>query len=327
MQAQLSMAVGVSLAAQMRRRLFGLAPDEASFARRGFHAKDETARRRLEDVGRTFLVGYQAALEEDEADALARRLAQVPCETRGFAFEGAAMALSLLDLITPWKRDRWQSFTAGVGDPHIYMMHVGRGWALARLRWPVGRHLKRLDPLLGWLAVDGYGFHEGYFKWRRYVDGHALPPRLKNYERRVFDQGLGRSIWFVRGADAAAVVETLRGFEPARRPDLWSGVGLACTYAGGANREAMELLLAAAGEHRQQLAQGAAFAAKTRERAGNLNANTEEACRVFCGRTATEAAAVTDLALVGLSDAGPLPSYEVWRRRIQAELTQEVAAV
>jgi enediyne biosynthesis protein E3 len=327
MQAQLSTAVGASLAARTRRRFFGLAPEEASFARRGFRAKDEMARHRLEAIGRTFLLGYQAALEEDEADSLARRLTQVPHDARGFAFEGAAMALSLLDLVTPWERGRWQTFTAGAGKPHTYMMHVGLGWALARLRRPVGRHLNRLDPLLGWLTVDGYGFHEGYFKWRHYVEGHALPARLKGYERRVFDQGLGRSIWFVRGADAAAVAETLNGFDPARRPDLWSGVGLACAYAGGAGRQAMEGLRAAAGEYRPQLAQGAAFAAKTRERAGNPNANAEEACRIFCGRTAAEAAAVTDAALAGLRAEGALPSYEVWRRRIQAALTQEVAGV
>ena len=51
------------------------------------------------------------------------------------------------------------------------MMHVGLGWALARLRRSVTPYLAQLDPLLGWLAVDGYGFHEGYFDWPRYVEG------------------------------------------------------------------------------------------------------------------------------------------------------------
>ena len=58
-----------------------------------------------------------------------------------------------------------RSFLAGPGAAHTYMVHVGAGWALAQLRRRVDRALARLDPLLGWLAVDGYGFHQGYFRW------------------------------------------------------------------------------------------------------------------------------------------------------------------
>ncbi len=327
MQAQLLTATNSSFLAQARRRVFGLAAHEASFARRGFHAGDEAARRHLERVGESFLLGYNAALEADAPDKLAHRLALVPGEFGGFAFEGAAMALALLDLITPWKRDRWRGFTDSFGQAHIYMMHVGLGWALARLRRRGAHHLTRLDPLLGWLAIDGYGFHEGYFNWRRYVAQRAAPTRLDGYARRVFDQGLGRSIWFVQGADVSVIAETVGGFEAARRADLWSGVGLACAYAGGVGREAVLFLQAAAGEYRPQLAQGAAFAAKTRLRAGNVNAYTEAACRVLCACTVGAAAAVTDAALADLRAEGALPAYEVWRRRIQTEFSREVIRV
>lgn len=323
-----STAGKVSLPARLRRCFFGLSPKEASFARRGFHAADEAARRHLEFIGETFLLGYHAALEERDSEALARRLTRVPGEFQGFAFEGAAMALALLDLLTPWRRDRWRSFHENFGRSHVYMMHVGLGWALARLRRPAAGRLARLDPLLGWLAVDGYGFHEGYFHWRRYVaQRRAAPARPDHYARRVFDQGLGRSIWFVKGADVAAVAGTLRAFEPARRPDLWSGVGLACAYAGGVGRDEMERLRAAAGAHRAELAQGAAFAAKTRLRAGTVNAGTAAACQVFCACSAEEAAAVTDAALEGLRAEGTLPAYEVWRRRIQTTFAREVVKV
>ena len=124
------------------------------------------------------------------------------------------------------------------------MMHVGLGWALARLRRSVTPYLARLDPLLGWLVVDGYGFHEGYFDWPRYIERRAIPSRLNGYERRVFDQGLGRSLWFVKGADVAAVASAIDTFPSARRDDLWSGVGLACAYAGGCGRAAIESLRA-----------------------------------------------------------------------------------
>jgi hypothetical protein len=307
----------ISLLGQARRRFLGISPTEVSFSRRGFIANEDGARQRLEQIGITFLTGYHAALEETVFVPLAHRLATVESEFRGFAFEGAAMALALLDYITPWRRDRWRTFTEGVAAPHIYMVHVGLGWALARFRRRVTPHLARLDPVLGWLAVDGYGFHEGFFNWPRYIERQVIPTRLNAYERRVFDQGLGRSMWFVKGADVAAVTNTIDLFPAVRRDDLWSGVGLACAYAGGCDRAAIESLRTAAGEHLNALAQGVAFAAKTRQRAANLNSHTETVCRVICGHSADEAAAITDSALEDLREKNGLPAYEVWRRRIQ----------
>ena len=313
----------VSLLGQARRRFLGLSTTEASFARRGFSAREETARLRLEQIGVTFLSGYHAALEENGFVPLARRLATVEAELRGFAFEGAAMGLALLDCFTPWRKERWRTFTEGLAAPHIYMMHVGFGWALARLRRSVTPYLARLDPVLGWLVVDGYGFHEGYFSWRTYTEGRELPARLENYERRVFDQGLGRSIWFVKGADIAAVASAINTFPATRRDDLWSGVGLACAYAGGCGRVAMESLRVVADKHVPALAQGVAFAAKTRQRAANLNSHTETVCRLIWGHSAEATAAITDTALEDLHAEGELPAYEVWRRRIQNKFAWE----
>jgi enediyne biosynthesis protein E3 len=307
----------VSLLGRARKRVLGLSPAEASFAKRGFVAGEEKARQRLEKIGVTFLSGYHAALEETAFVQLAHRLATVEPDLRGFAFEGAAMGLALLDCFTPWQTNRWRTFTERLATPHIYMMHVGLGWALARLRRGVTSHLARLDPLRGWLVVDGYGFHEGYFGWPQYIERQASPARLDGYERRAFDQGLGRSIWFVKGANVAAVARAIDAFPPARRDDLWSGVGLACAYAGGCDRTAVELLRAAANEHLPALAQGVAFAAKTRQCAANLNAHTETVCRLIWGESAAETAAITDAALKDLREEDGLPAYEVWRRRIQ----------
>jgi hypothetical protein len=312
----------VSLLGQARRRFLGLSTTEASFAKRGFLAGEENARRRLEQIGITFLSGYHAALEETGFTQLARRLSAVERDFRGFAFEGAAMGLGLLDCFTPWRKDRWRTFVEGIAQPHVYMMHVGLGWALARLRRSVTSHLVQLDPLLGWLTVDGYGFHEGYFAWPRYIERREIPSRLNAYERRVFDQGLGRSIWFVKGADVAAVVSTVNNFPSARRHDMWSGLGLACAYAGGSDRAAIESLRAAANEHLPALAQGVAFAAKTRQRAANLNPHTENVCRLIWGNTAEETAAITDAALEDLREENGLPAYEVWRCRIQENFVQ-----
>jgi hypothetical protein len=167
------------------------------------------------------------------------------------------------------------------------------------------------------LAVDGYGFHEGYFHWRRFIAGGPVPPRLLGYECRVFDQGLGRSLWFVCGADVHALAEVIAHFSPRRRPDLWSGAGLACAYAGGVTGQSIRLMAQGSDLFRSHLAQGVAFAAKARERAGNPAEHTELACQIICGLSAHDTARVTDAALQSLIPEGSDPAYEVWRRRIQ----------
>jgi hypothetical protein len=303
----------------------GIAPDETTFARRGFRGGTPEVRLHLERVGQTFLEGYHLALEEAEPEALTRQLdAAVEREWRGFAFEGAAMALALLDHLTPWRRNRWQTFVQGPGSAHVYMVHVGLGWVVARLPWlrrNVERTTARLDRLVRWLVVEGYGFHEGYFHWPQSVTAQAVPPPLSGYKRRVFDQGLGRSLWFVEGADVVNLPATIASFAHERQADLWSGVGLACAYAGGIEEAALKTLWEAAGPFQPQLGQGAAFAAKARQRAGNPAPHTELACAVLCGSSADVAAGLTDAALDNLPADELEPAFEIWRRRIQAHLT------
>jgi len=306
-----------ALLGSLRRLLFGISAEETKFARRGFRGGEGSARAHLEQVGPAFAHGYHAALRDDDFAVLVPKLNELPPEWRGFAFEGAAMGLALLDALTLWRGRRVQNFLRGSGDAHAYMVHVGVGWVLAR--WPGNpeRVLNRMEPLLRWLALDGYGFHEGFFHWPRYIDGQPAPRRLQGYSRRAFDQGFGRSLWFVDGADVELVPRSIARFPVERQADLWSGAGLAATYAGGVGAAALQALREAAGDYRSQLAQGAAFAAKARQRAGNITGHTEMAAEVLCGLSAPQAAQVTDEALENLPANATEPAYEIWRCRIQ----------
>jgi hypothetical protein len=309
---------------RIARRLFGIAPGETSFERRGFRWDSEAIRQRLEGVAGRFVEGYHAALEEVTAEAVAARLGAIPAEVSGFAYEGAGMALALLDTLTPWRRDRLDAFLGGPAAPHNYLVNVGAGWILARLPLSPERLRARLDPLLGWLALDGYGFHEGFFHPERTVARHEVPAKVRGYARRAFDQGIGRSLWFVEGAGPERLKTTISSFPdgPAgRQGDLWSGVGLACAYAGGRDRAAVEEIRRHAGEHAPQLAQGIAFAAEARRRAGNLAPQTGLACEVVWGLDAVQVADLAVRASEGLRTDGEEPAYEVWRRRIREQLT------
>jgi len=229
------------------------------------------------------------------------------------------MALFLLDHLGLSRRT-FSSFLTGPGETHSYMLHVGAGWAIARLPWLRMRGpavLASLDPVLRWLAADGWGFHEGYFHWPAAIRKHAVPRSLNGYALRAFDQGLGRSLWFVEGIDPERVASTISRFPAHRHQDLWAGVGLACAYAGGAEPAALARVAELAGEHASATAQGAAFAAEARNRAGNPAAHCDLACRTLCGISAEDAASVARQARIDLPPDGTTPSYEVWRTRLQ----------
>ncbi|MEY2409115.1 MAG: enediyne biosynthesis protein [Verrucomicrobiota bacterium] len=297
--------------------LFGISPVQTTAARRGFRVAAPAKRERMETVGRHFLTGYHAALEDDRLDSLVPRLEKIESAWRGFAYEGAAMGLALLDWLNPWNRRRISAFLDDAGDDHAYMVHVGAGWVLARVPGNVEKFLSRFDPLLRWLIADGYGFHEGFFRAPRYLAGQPAPARLRGYARRAFDQGLGRSLWFIEGGEVTAITKDIAGLSADRRGDLWSGVGLAAVYAGEADLDELKSLRDAAGTCLPQLAQGAAFAAKARSRARNLSTYQEMACRILCDMSAVDAARLTDEALENLPVSEELPAFEIWRRRIQ----------
>ena len=305
---------------KLRRRLLGISAAETTFSRRGFHSVDDAARSALEQVGREFVRGYQAALEENDLAQVVARLELVAPVSRGFAYEGAAMAFALIDGLIPWRRSRIGEFLNGPAARHRYMVHVGVGWAMARL--PRAGRLDSsppLDPLLRWLVFDGFGFHQAYFHPRPVVDHHQASRFDGSYAARAVDQGIGRALWFVNGADPERIATVTASFPSGRRPDLWSGIGLAATYAGGVGQAGLEALRDAAGPYLPHAAQGAAFAAKARLHADNPTPHTDHSTRILCGISARRAAAITDQALQGLPATATetVPRYELWRQRIQ----------
>ncbi|HEX5594957.1 MAG TPA: DUF1702 family protein [Micromonosporaceae bacterium] len=302
-----------------------LTPDisETRLVTRGFHIKNESASQLLETVGVSFLSGFRYAAGARTPSDAENQLETVDREFRGFAYEGAAMALGIMNGLRLTQGRAVERFLTGRADRHVYMVYIGAGWALARLprwRWQV---VLPAAPLLGWLALDGYGFHQAYFHTKRYVHGQYQDESLRwpadrtgRYANRVVDQGIGRALWFVEGADPDRVVRSIERFAPHRRADLFSGAGLAATYAGGATEAELEAFWDRAGSYRPNVAQGCAFAAKARVRAGLVTPHTPIATSVFCGTSPERAAAVTDDAMRDLPNDGPEPGYELWRQRI-----------
>nr|WP_239486008.1 MULTISPECIES: DUF1702 family protein [Micromonospora] len=311
---------------RLRRRIITPSSSETKVDVRGFHRKNPAAVELLETVGESFLTGYAAAAEARTPADAEPALETVRPQFRGFAYEGAAMALAVLDALPGGRSDRVQTFLAGRGADHVYMAYVGVGWAMARLprfRWS---KLYAPDPLLRWLVLDGYGFHQAYFHTRRYVHEQyqeqdfpwpADGPRW--YARRAIDQGIGRAMWFVGGTDAGVVADLIDRFPAERRSDLYGGAGLAATYAGGADADELRLFLDRAGKHRAEVAQGSAFAATARLTAGLETPHTGLATSVLAGATPVEANRICDEQRP-TGDSPLEPGYEIWRRAIADEL-------
>ena len=287
---------------------------QADFGLRRFRLRPGPAREVLESAARAFLTGLNAPL-----DAVGERVAGLEPELRGFAFEGAGMGCALRDLLIPVGRGRVAALLGGPGAEYPHLVHVGIGWAYARLRLrpvrPAGA-----DPLLRWLAWDGYGFHQGFFRTDWAVGRQRAEYRLGGEARRVRDQGLGRALWFCECAEPEGVALRIAEFPFGRQADLWSGIGLAATYAGGADAGELARLADLSGTFRAHLAQGCAFACAARRVSGIVPAHTDKAAEVLAGATASAAADWTDEALAVL---GPRPStiadYQRWRAEIRQQ--------
>ena len=278
-----------------------------------------------------FLAGYAHAAEAGQAEEAADGLQTVPRAFRGFAYEGAGMGFAVRDAIGPRRRHMTADLIDGQGADHVYMIYVGVGWALGRLpRALWGRMTDSLpDPVLRWLVLDGYGFHQAYFHTEKYVNQRFTPIDFPwpqegppAYANRVIDQGIGRAMWFVHGADPHRLADAVDSFPQERRADLYSGSALAVTYAGGLDEAELLVFKQRARPYAAQIAQASAFAATARVRAGNQTPHTVLATEVLCGVTPEEAARVCLAAFPDPAErtAAGEPAFEVWRQRIGVAL-------
>jgi hypothetical protein len=311
----------------LRRRILTPSMSETKLSTRGFHVKSDEARNILETVGEKFLTGYAYAAEARRPADVVPLLEQLPLRFRGFAYEGASMGFAVRDGLPFGSNHNVSEWYQGRGGHHVYMANIGVGWAMARVprfRWSV---LQSSDRLLRWLVLDGYGFHQAFFQTKKYVHERFQEPAFPwpvgsphPYANRAIDQGIGRAMWFVGGTDPDVVADMIDKFPDTRHADLYSGAGLAATYAGGVDENELRTFWDRAGDHRPLVAQGAAFAATTRVQTGLMVPHTELATKILCGINVDEATEICDRTRPAepVQD-GDTPEYELWRQRVADE--------
>ncbi len=288
-------------------RQFVLAPklSDVTFAERGFPGAGGPATEQLEAIPQAVVCGFEWGIAGRDLWDVERRLELVEPEQRGFAYEGAAMAFAVRDAMAGGKGTRTRELLLGPGAPHVLLTYIGIGFAMARLPRPLWRNIipdltgSRYYPTMTWLAVDGYGFDLAYFHTARYVDEQRVPPTYPwegspDYFPRAVDQGIGRALWFINGADPAAVAAAVDRFAEERRADLWSGVGLAATFAGGCSAAGLAEVREAAGEHAPELGVGVVFAITAREFAGHVPEHSALAAEHLAGLSVSDAVTIAD---------------------------------
>src|SRR5258705_5108304 len=116
-----------------RRLAFGTPLRVALLFHRADRGGGEEVRHALDGALRAFSDAYTMALDDDDADRLSLRLARMSDVVRGFAYEGAGAALTVLDRFLPAPRPRFDALLRGPGEGFAVLLLVGSGLALARL--------------------------------------------------------------------------------------------------------------------------------------------------------------------------------------------------
>lgn len=295
------------------KRFLLLAPSEASFEKRRFRSSRDDQRLLLESIGQTFIAAYNAALAASSLSDIVAHVERVSPSDRGFAAEGASMGVAIADAFRP----AWLPEFINALQPFNYLIHVGAGWAIARIRWRRKAILASLDPTHRWLALDGLGFHDTYFEHESVVTGWRR--ERVGYAAKAYDQGVGRALWFVFGGSGTEAARCINALPSARQSDLWAGLGLAMAYAGQAAEPEIVATLGGARSDRRHLLQGIAFACEARALGQFTPQHTELVARIATGRSADNLATVVRSARVdaeAASCADDVPAYERWRELV-----------
>jgi enediyne biosynthesis protein E3 len=277
----------------------------------------------LKHTAQIFQRGFVSALKERSITLETARAAVSDNRQIGVFIEGAAMASYLMDIVTPWKKNRWQRLLTAVGDLYPIQLYLGMGMAISQANQPLKRHLEHLDPLLRPFVVDGFGFHTAYFRGGD-VSSDALSD-CKGHLRRVLDQGMGRSIWFASAGNAETIATKLASLPKRRHRDLWIGLGVAAAYAGGTDHIELTKLASQAGRHRRSLAQGAAFAAYVRNLSGHPAEHTNAACKIFCSLESIEAAKIVQGAFRRIRISKSNRAHDQWQTKVRDTLVASVS--
>jgi len=297
---------------------------EADFAVRKFVKRSPAEVDRFELIGKTFIEGYNLALLGKAPIATIINSSNATPSHLGFYSEGVAMGAAIADALPSLNSKNLDKWIAQERAQYDYLNHIGAGWALAKVPWRKKKILDVLNPTWKWLAFDGLGFHDTYFYHEKITKGWKRK-RLKGYEGRAYDQGVGRALWFVACGDLAIAKELIDHLDcnSDRGQDLWSGLGLAITYAGGELPNSPENIIDS--RYLPSLAQGCAFALEARSKQGFFPKNCKEVAKLLIPSISiNDCVALVKESLSEVRNRNVDEQYEFWRVRVRDKLSKNL---
>ncbi len=239
----------------------------------------------MEYIQKVFL-GVQVYMQQKhELEELITFLDAEPPVFRSVAYESASMEMALTKLLSGTALNNWQAFYLRSTKAHTFHMDIGLGWAFAKTEISPTPYLESLQPVTRLMVYDGMGYYNGLFKGRKTVKGQLIPDGINDRDLHGFDQGLGRRLWYISKGNGNELVQLMQPFHLSRHADLWRGVGIACGYVGGCEKDGLEQLLMLSTKYKDQLCTGVTLAAISRGASNSVSNDIELACNVICGKT------------------------------------------
>lgn len=243
---------------------------------------------RIETIRAVFLEAQLFYADNNNLAVLTAYLQNVTPEFRSIAYESISMSIAINDLEQHGELNTWLTYANGPGQDHQAQVHVALGWAIAKLKFPFLAVVEKIDAKLHHRVADGCGYYDGSFRKRQAILSQELPVYLPAEMMPLYDQGLGRSLWYSCQGDIHKIAQSILHFDASRHANFWRGVGIAVAYVGGCDDDALNAMMHIAGIHATQLACGAALAARSRVQANTMTEDTDRCARLWFGITAGE---------------------------------------
>jgi hypothetical protein len=274
---------------------------------------------KMEKIATIFQDARKLAKEQRDLNKLVKALENTDQEFISVSYEGASMEIAQLDFVENPDLQNWFTFL-NISEKHAAQIYIGLGWAIAAEKKTDLSFLNKADQGMTFRMWDGCGYFDAKLRQRQVIKGLARLDYIPAKNFKPYDQGLGRCIWYNSLGVPTKASETISTFPVERHPDLWRGLGVACSYVGGCDENSLRSLLTLAGTNRSQLSIGAAMVAKSRILAGSVTEDIEKTCNVFGNLSAKKAMEITEKAD---SEAGN--SFDKWLTIMERELTNASA--
>ena len=230
--------------------------------------------KRIEIIQSSFQAGKLAAERLNSILEIALD-SSIPNEFVSVYYEGLSMGIALKSISEKQDLTDWQLFFNVHGNKHTSQVYVGLGWALCQLDQPIEKVLENIDAKWKLRVLDGYGYCSALLKRRATIRNQIIPQHIPHNFQSGFDQGIGRSLWYIAKGDVERLKRNVDLFSSNRHADLWRGIGIAITFVGGIESHHIKELETVANQWMTELKVGVLMAQLSRKKAESVSTDAQ----------------------------------------------------